>query len=131
MTERRRVSANRPWEAVVGYSRAVRVGNVIEVSGTAAAGPDGTILAPGDVEGQARAALATIGEALREAGASFEDVVRTRILLTDISRWEEAGRAHGEVFRDIRPANTTLSVSGFVDPDILVEIEVTAIVDGG
>jgi len=131
MAERRRVSANRPWEAVVGYSRAVRVGNVIEVSGTAAAGPDGTILAPGDVEGQARAALVTIGEALREAGASFEDVVRTRILLTDISRWEEAGRAHGEVFRDIRPANTTLSVSGFVHPEILVEIEVTAIVDDG
>jgi enamine deaminase RidA (YjgF/YER057c/UK114 family) len=131
MTDRRRVSANRPWEAVVGYSRAVRVGNVIEVSGTAAAGPDGTILAPGDVYGQAREALSTIGEALREAGASLEDVVRTRILLTDISRWEEAGRAHGEVFRDIRPANTTLSVSGFVDPEILVEIEVTAIVDDG
>jgi enamine deaminase RidA (YjgF/YER057c/UK114 family) len=83
------------------------------------------------VYGQAREALSTIGEALREAGASLEDVVRTRILLTDISRWEEAGRAHGEVFRDIRPANTTLSVSGFVDPEILVEIEVTAIVDDG
>jgi enamine deaminase RidA (YjgF/YER057c/UK114 family) len=131
MAERRRVSANRPWEAVVGYSRAVRAGDVVEVSGTAAAGPDGAILAPGDVYGQAREALRIIGEALREAGASFADVVRTRIYLTDASLWEEAGRAHGEVFRDIRPANTTLAVSGFVDPEILVEIEVTAIVGDG
>jgi enamine deaminase RidA (YjgF/YER057c/UK114 family) len=131
MTERRRVSANRPWEAIVGYSRAVRAGDVVEVSGTAAAGPDGTILARGDVYGQAREALKTIGEALQEAGASFGDVVRTRIYLTDISRWEEAGRAHGEVFRDVRPANTTLAVSGFVDPEIMVEIEATAIVGDG
>jgi enamine deaminase RidA (YjgF/YER057c/UK114 family) len=123
------ISANRPWEKVVGYSRAVRVGNVVEVSGTAAASPDGTILAKGDVAGQTRAALETIGEALQAAGASFEDVVRTRILLTDISRWEEAGRAHGEVFAEIRPANITMAVAGFVDPEILVEIEVTAIVD--
>jgi enamine deaminase RidA (YjgF/YER057c/UK114 family) len=123
------VSANRPWEAVVGYSRAVRVGNVIEVSGTAAAGPDGTVLAKGDVAGQTRAALQTIGEALSELGATFADVVRTRILLTDVSTWEEAGRAHGEVFSEIRPANITMGVAGFVDPDILVEIEVTAIVE--
>ncbi|HJP66488.1 MAG TPA: RidA family protein [Actinomycetota bacterium] len=123
------VSANRPWAAVVGYSRAVRVGNVIEVSATAAADADGQILAKGDVAGQARAALQTIGEALTEAGGSFEDVVRTRVLLTDITTWEEAGRAHGEVFAQIRPANITCSVAGFIDPDILVEIEVTAIVD--
>jgi enamine deaminase RidA (YjgF/YER057c/UK114 family) len=122
------ISANRPWERIVGYSRAVRVGNVVEVSGTAAASPDGTILAKGDVAGQTRAALETIGEALRAAGASFEHVVRTRILLTDITTWEEAGRAHGEVFADIRPANITCAVAGFIDPDILVEIEVTAIV---
>jgi enamine deaminase RidA (YjgF/YER057c/UK114 family) len=82
------------------------------------------------VYGQAREALRIIGEALGEAGASFEDVVRTRILLADASQWEAAGRAHGEVFADIRPANTTIGVSGFVDPEILVEIEATAIVDG-
>ena len=126
---RKRVEANRPWAKVMGYSRAVRVGNVIEVAGTAPAAPDGTILAPGDVEGQTRAALATIGDALAELGASFHDVVRTRILLADETRWEEAARAHGEVFRDVRPANTTVGGLRFVDPAILVEVEVTAVID--
>ena len=126
---RKRVEANRPWAKVMGYSRAVRVGNVIEVAGTAPAAPDGTILAPGDVEGQTRAALATIGEALAELGASFHDVVRTRILLADETRWKEAARAHGEVFRDVRPANTTVGGLRFVDPAILVEVEVTAVID--
>jgi enamine deaminase RidA (YjgF/YER057c/UK114 family) len=126
--ERQLVSANRPWAAIVGYSRAVRVGNVVEVSGTAAAAPDGTITSPGDVYGQTRDALRTIGDALAEAGASFAHVVRTRIYLTDASRWEDAGRAHGEVFADVRPANTTLEVPRFIDPAILVEVEVTAIV---
>jgi enamine deaminase RidA (YjgF/YER057c/UK114 family) len=125
---RQLISANRPWEKIVGYSRAVRVGDTIEVSGTAAAGPDGTILSPGDVYGQTRDALRIIGEALAEGGASFEDVVRTRVYLTDAATWQEAGRAHGEVFSEIRPANTTLAVSGFVDPAILVEIEVTAVI---
>ncbi len=124
---RTRVSADRPWEAIVGYSRAVRVGNTIEVSGTAAAGPDGTILAPGDVYGQTRAALRIIGDSLEELGASFEDVIRTRVFLTDMSRWKEAGRAHGEVFSEIRPANIFAGVSGFVDESILVEIEVSAL----
>ena len=124
---RRNVDAKRPWAAIVGYSRAVRVGNVIEVSGTAAAGPDGTVLAPGDVYGQSREALRIIGEALAEAGGSFADVVRTRIYLSDASTWEQAGRAHGEVFADVRPANTTMAVNGFIDPAILVEIEATAI----
>ena len=126
---RQRVSANRPWERIVGYSRAVRVGNVIEVSGTAAAGPDGETLAPGDVYGQAREALRIIGEALQEAGGGFGDVVRTRVLLKDVATWEEAGRAHGEVFAEIRPANTTMGVAGFIDPAILVEIEATAVLD--
>src|SRR5688500_335735 len=112
--ERILVGADRPWEKIVGYSRAVRAGSVVEVSGTAAVGPDGTILAPGDVYGQAREALRTIGDALRQAGASYADVVRTRVYVTDASRWEEAGRAHGEVFSDIRPANTVVGVSGFV-----------------
>lgn len=125
---RRTVGANRPWERIVGYSRAVRVGNQIEVSGTAAAGSDGAILAPGDVYGQTKQALRIIGDALAELGASYTDVVRSRILLLDASRWEEAGRAHGEFFSEVRPANTTCAVSGFVDPEILVEVEVTAIV---
>jgi len=129
--ERRMVSANRPWEKIVGYSRAVRVGNHIEVSGTAPAGADGAILAPGDVYGQAREALRIIGDALGELGASYGDVVRTRVLLLDASRWEDAGRAHGEVFSEIRPANTTCAVNGFLDPAILVEIEATAIVADG
>ena len=127
--ERLRVSANRPWERVVGYSRAVRAGSVIEVSGTAAAGPGGEILSPGDVYGQARDALKIIGEALADAGASFKDVVRTRIYVSDASQWEQAGRAHGEVFAEVRPANTTIAVAGFIDPAILVEIEATAIVE--
>lgn len=127
---RRRVGADRPWERIVGYSRAVLAGNVVEISGTAAAGPDGDILAKGDVYGQAKEALRIIGDALQETGASFGDVVRTRILLKDVSRWEEAGRAHGEVFAEIRPANTTIGVAGFIDPDILVEIEATAVLDG-
>jgi enamine deaminase RidA (YjgF/YER057c/UK114 family) len=130
VTARHLVSADRSWAKVVGYSRAVRVGNVVEVAGTAAAGPDGSILYPGDVEAQAREALQIIGEALQDAGASFADVVRTRIYLADASTWEAAGRAHGEVFADIRPATTAVAVEGFVDPAILVEIEATAIVDG-
>ncbi len=127
--KKKRVSANRPWEAMVGYSRAVRSGDTIEVSGTAAADAAGGILARGDVYGQTREALRIIGEALEELGSSFEDVVRTRVLLSDIGRWEEAGRAHGEVFAGIRPANTTMAVTGFIDPQILVEIEVTAVLD--
>jgi enamine deaminase RidA (YjgF/YER057c/UK114 family) len=123
------VDANRPWAKIMGYSRAVRVGDVVEVSGTAAAGADGGIVAPGNLYGQTRAALDTIAAALREVGATFEDVVRTRIYLSDASRWEEAARAHGEVFRDVRPANTTVGGLAFVDPEILVEVEVTAIVD--
>ena len=126
--ERRLVSANRPWERVLGYSRAVRAGSVVEVSGTAAAGPDGAILHPGDVYGQSKEALRIIGEALAELGGSLADVVRTRVYVTDAARWEEAGRAHGEVFSEIRPANTTLAVSGFIDPAILVEIEATAVI---
>ncbi|MDR7416203.1 MAG: RidA family protein [Armatimonadota bacterium] len=126
---RRRVPANRPWEAVVGYSRAVRVGSLIEVSGTAPADERGNILGGEDYYAQTRAALEIIGQALRALGASLEHVVRTRIYLRDPSRWEEAGRAHGEVFGEIRPATTIVGASGFVDPRILVEIEATAVVE--
>jgi enamine deaminase RidA (YjgF/YER057c/UK114 family) len=126
---RRRVEADRPWVAKMGYARAVRVGNVIEVAGTAAADEQGRVIAVGDVEGQTRAALGIIGEALEELGGAFEDVVRTRVFLKDVTQWEAAGRAHGEVFADIRPANTTMEVGGFVRPEILVEVEATAILD--
>ncbi|MGH2731123.1 MAG: RidA family protein [Actinomycetota bacterium] len=125
---RKTVSANRPWAATVGYSRAVRIGNVIEVSGTAPADPEGRILHPGDVYAQTKEALRIIGEALAGLGASFEDVTRTRILLKDVATWDEAGRAHGEVFSAIRPANTTMQAGPFIEPDILVEIEVSAVV---
>ena len=124
---RKRVSANRPWEQIVGYSRAIRVGDHIEVSGTAAAGPEGDVLCPGDLYGQTREALRIIGDALTELGAGFEDVVRTRVFLSDVSRWEEAGRAHGEVFSEIRPATAFIGSSGFLDPAMLVEIEATAL----
>lgn len=129
MQQRRTVSADRPWEQVVGYSRAVRVGDTIEVSGTAGADSEGAVVTPGDVYGQTREALRIIGTALDELGAGFEDVIRTRIFLKDPSRWEEAGRAHGEVFSSIRPATILAGVTGFVDPEILVEIEATALVD--
>lgn len=125
--ERRRVSTGRPWEQVVGYSRAVRAGGVIEVSGTTATGPDGSVLHPGDLEAQTREALRIIGVALAELGASFEDVIRTRVFLADASRWEEAARAHGEVFGEIRPATAFIGAAGFVDAAMLVEIEATAI----
>ena len=114
----------------MGYSRAVRVGDIVEVSGTAAADENGRILAQGDVYQQTREALRIIGDALEEAGSSLQDVVRTRVNLTDVSRWEEAGRAHGEVFRDIRPATIVVGVTGFIEPEILVEIDATAIVSG-
>ncbi len=127
--QRTAVSAHRPWERVVGYSRAVRVGQVIEVSGTAAAAPDGSILALGDVYGQAQKALEVIEDALGDLGASFEDVVRTRVFLKDISRWEEAGRAHGEAFASVRPATAFIGATGFIHPDILVEIEASAVLD--
>lgn len=106
------------------------MGDVIEVSGTAPADHDGKITAVGDVYQQTKNSLRIIGDALNEIGSGFEDVIRTRVYLKDISQWQEAGRAHGEVFSSIRPANTILGATGFVDPEILVEIEASAIVRG-
>jgi enamine deaminase RidA (YjgF/YER057c/UK114 family) len=128
VSKRQNVKGNSPYELVVGYSRAVRVGDTVHVAGTTATGADGKIVGKGDPYAQAIQCFENVEKALHEAGANFRDVVRTRMYVTDISRWEAVGRAHGQIFRDIRPVATMVEVSRLVDPDMMVEIEVDAVV---
>ena len=129
MSERQTYATNTPWEGKVGYSRTVRVGQHVFVAGTTATDGDGNLVGKGDPGAQARQIMQNIDKALQAVGAELRHVVRSRMFVTDIARWEEVGAAHGAVFAEIRPVTTLVEVSGFVNPDMLVEIEVDAIVD--
>ena len=127
MRERVNVSSGSPMEPVIGFSRAVRAGNIIAVAGTAPIGEDGKTASPGDVYGQTKRCIAISLEAIAQAGGAAASVIRTRIMLTDMSTWREAARAHGEVFKDIRPVCTFVEVKGFIDPEWLVETEMDCV----
>jgi enamine deaminase RidA (YjgF/YER057c/UK114 family) len=126
---RKLVSSGSPFEARIGFSRAVRVGSMVAVSGTAPVAPDGGVAAPGDLYGQTRRCLEIIAKAIDDAGLSPKSVIRTRVMLTDISRWEEAARAHGEFFGEVRPASTFVEVKGLIRREWLVEIEADCVAD--
>jgi enamine deaminase RidA (YjgF/YER057c/UK114 family) len=128
-TKRINISSGAKWEDIVGYSRAVRIGNTVEVAGTTAVNGE-EIVGKNDAYAQTAFILLKIASALKEAGAGMEDVVRTRIFTTDISKWEEIGKAHGEVFRNIKPAATMVEIKALINPDLMVEIEATAIITG-
>jgi len=128
INKRLNIASGAKWEDIVGYSRAVRIGNVVEVAGTTAVDDTGEVVGINNPYEQAKFALSKIEKALAAAGATLKDVVRTRLFVTDIGRWEEFGRAHGEYFRDIKPASTMVEVRSLINPEMLIEIEATAII---
>ena len=130
LSDRSNYSSGTPWESIAGYSRAVRVGNIIEVAGTTAVDAEGQVVGAGDIGEQTDYIYNKIRNALNDAGSKMSDVIRTRMYLTDINDWETVARVHGDIFSDIKPVSTLVEVSGLIDEELLIEIEVSAVVSG-
>mgnify|MGYP005708613965 CR=1 FL=1 len=130
LTDRSNYSSGAPWESIAGYSRAVRIGNIIEVAGTTAVDTEGQVVGAGDISKQTYYIFKKIRNALNDAGSNMSDVIRTRMYLTDINDWETVARVHGDIFSDIKPVSTLVEVSGLIDEELLIEIEVSAVVSG-
>ena len=130
LSDRSNYSSGAPWESIAGYSRAVRIGNIIEVAGTTAVDTEGRVVGAGDISKQTEYIFNKIRNALNDAGSKISDVIRTRMYLTDINDWETVARVHGDIFSDIKPVSTLVEVSGLIDEELLIEIEVSAVVSG-